>query len=163
MKVIGKEMPLTKLETFIEIKKELNFRKDLNSYLFQKINSTESIGSRMYFEDILLKLNIDKMLQKQIQKYIYSTCRHLITKEMYNASYNESEKILNDISNKVIQLFNAMEMSHIENKEKMQIVDLDCQGIVDIYVILNYIDKKYDDAQIEHILQLAHSMINKED
>lgn len=162
MRVIGKEKHITKLEMFIEIKKELNYRKDIDRYLFNKINSAENDSSKEYYEDILLKLNIDKMLLKQVENYIKCTCKHLITEEMCNSSYNTSAEKLNEVSEQVVRFFSDIKAYHIDNKEKLQIVDLDCPGFVDIYVILNYLDRKCDDAKLENILRLTYNTFKKQ-
>lgn len=162
MRVIGKEKHLTKLETFIEIKKELNNRKDIDKYLYNKINNSKRDGSKEYYEDILLKLNIDKILLRQVENYIRRTCKHLITEEMCSSSYNASLEKLNEVSEEVIRFFRDVKAYHIDNKEKIQIVDLDCPGFVDIYVILNYLDKKCDDETLEKILKLAHDTFRKD-
>lgn len=161
MKVIGKEKHITKLEMFIEIKNELNYRKDIDKYLFNKINGAESGSVKEYYEDILLKLNIDKMLLRQVENYIQCTCKHLITEEMCSSSYNTSLEKLNEVSEQVIRFFSDIKTYGVDNKEKLQIVDLDCPGFVDLYVILNYLEKKCDDAKLEDILTLTHNTFKK--
>ncbi|CZT99745.1 hypothetical protein PFAG_05099 [Plasmodium falciparum Santa Lucia] len=154
MKVLGKDEFITKFETFLVIKKELEYSRNIDKHLYNKYLINKDDNFKEIYEKYFMKLISDKILYKSIHKYIMDTCPHVIPKNIYHKNDNESKDIIQDISNKIVQFFKNIDIYDFDKKEKIQMIDIHCVNIVDLYVIMNYADKKCEEYKIEQILNM---------
>ncbi|SCP06369.1 DNA-directed RNA polymerase II subunit RPB4, putative [Plasmodium ovale] len=154
MKVLGKGEPITKFETFVVIKKELEYAKGVDKHLCSKLILKKDNSFKDLYEKNFMKLLSDKMLYKSMEKYIINTSPHIISKEFYSKDYNQLKDIIVTISTNIVQFFKNINIHKFDKKEKIQMIDINCANFVDLYVILNYGEKKCEENKIEHILKL---------
>ncbi|CAD2093919.1 DNA-directed RNA polymerase II subunit RPB4, putative [Plasmodium vinckei lentum] len=154
MKILGKDEYITKFEAFVVIKKELEYSKNIDKYLCSKLIIKTDDPFKDIYEKNFIKLVSDKILYKNLQKYIIDTNPHLISKELYNKDYQEIKHIIDETFNKIVNFFKNINAYNIDKKEKIQMIDIKCVNFVDLYVIMNYDDKKCEESKIEHILNL---------
>ncbi|CRH04096.1 DNA-directed RNA polymerase II subunit RPB4, putative [Plasmodium relictum] len=158
MKVLGKDELITKFETFIVIKKELEYAKNIDKHLYNNFCLKKDDVFRDIYEKYFMKLISDKILYKSIQKYIIDTCPHIIPRELNIKNYDNSSEVLSSISDKIVNFIKEIGIYNFDKKEKIQIVDINCEKFVDLYVILNYGEKKCEENKIEHILKLLRNV-----
>ncbi|SBT46631.1 hypothetical protein POVWA2_053390 [Plasmodium ovale wallikeri] len=154
MKVLGKGEPITKFETFVVIKKELEYAKGVDKHLCSKLILKKDNSFKDLYEKNFMKLLSDKMLYKSMEKYIINTSPHIISKEFYSKDYNQLKDIIVTISTNIVQFFKNINIHKFDKKEKIQMIDINCANFVDLYVILNYGEKKCEENKIDHILKL---------
>ncbi|SBS87804.1 hypothetical protein POVCU2_0044600 [Plasmodium ovale curtisi] len=142
MKVLGKGEPITKFETFVVIKKELEYAKGVDKHLCSKLILKKDNSFKDLYEKNFMKLLSDKMLYKSMEKYIINTSPHIISKEFYSKDYNQLKDIIVTISTNIVQFFKNINIHKFDKKEKIQMIDINCANFVDLYVILNYGEKK---------------------
>ncbi|CDU85235.1 hypothetical protein YYC_02895 [Plasmodium yoelii 17X] len=154
MKILGKDEYITKFEAFVVIKKELEYSKNIDKYLCSKLIIKADDPFKDIYEKNFIKLVSDKILYKNLQKYIIDTNPHLISKELYNKDYQEIKHLIDDTFNKIVNFFKNISIYNIDKKEKIQMIDIKCINFIDLYVIMDYDDKKCEESKIEHILNL---------
>ncbi|CAG9476283.1 DNA-directed RNA polymerase II subunit RPB4, putative [Plasmodium vivax] len=154
MKVLGRDEPITKFEAFLVIKKELEYAKQIDKHLCSKLILKKEDTFKEMYEKYFMKLLSDKILYKGIQKYIADTSPHLIPKEFYNKDPHELTEMTNSTSDKIVHFFKEINMYNLDKKEKIQMIDINCVNFVDLYVIMNYGEKKCEENNIEHMLHL---------
>ncbi|CRG95560.1 DNA-directed RNA polymerase II subunit RPB4, putative [Plasmodium gallinaceum] len=158
MKVLGKDELITKFETFVVIKKELEYSKNIDKHLYHNFCLKRDDAFKDIYEKYFMKLISDKILYKSVQKYIVNTCPHLVPKELYNEDYNNSRELISNISDKIVNFIKEIDIYNFDSKEKIQIIDINCEKFVDLYVIMNYGEKKCEENKIEHILKLLRNL-----
>ncbi|GAW83174.1 DNA-directed RNA polymerase II subunit RPB4 [Plasmodium gonderi] len=154
MKVLGKDEHITKFEAFMVIKKELECAKQIDKHLCTKMILKKEDSFKNIYEKYFMKLLSDKILYKGIQKYIADTSPHLIPKKLYNKDYQQLTEWMDITSKKIVNFFKEIHTYNIDKKEKIQMIDINCINLVDLYVILNYGEKKCDENKIEDMLNL---------
>ncbi|VWU49702.1 DNA-directed RNA polymerase II subunit RPB4, putative [Hepatocystis sp. ex Piliocolobus tephrosceles] len=158
MKVLGKDQYITKFETFIVIKKELEYVKNLNNQLCSNIILNKNDSCKEVNEKKFMKILLDRILYNSIQKYIIDTSQHLIPKDFSTKNYVELQPLFHDISRKIINFIKTIDVYNFDKKKKIQMIDINCVNFVDLYVIMNYGDKKCEENQIEHVLKLLEDI-----
>ncbi|KAI4835959.1 DNA-directed RNA polymerase II subunit RPB4 [Plasmodium brasilianum] len=158
MKVLGKGEPITKFETFVVIKKELENAKNIDKLLCNKLTERDEEIFQDMYEKNFIKLLSDKILYNSVQKYIVDTNPHLISKQSHNKDYNQLTEMIENISNNIVNFFKQIDIYNFDKEEKIQMIDINCKNFVDLYVIMNYGDKKCDENNIEPVLSLLKSV-----